>query len=278
MIKLLGIIKLIVIFGVLTLFTQIGGIIYLLMKPLTGFLSRNVHNYWKKQGVKLTSYFIGYLLIISFIVPPLARVFGREALPVFGHEQVKPLNIWTCVLNRHYVRPELHKTLTQVAKQLDQQHPGAVIAYMDANFPFKKGYPLWPHLSHSDGKKVDIAFLYKHPKTSKRLSRTARTLFGYGSYETPQPNEYNIAQQCERQGFWQYNLLGRFYPQWLKKNRKVDVTRTRSMIQLFAQHPKTNVLYIEPYLKQRWRIFATKIRFHGCHSVRHDDHLHVSIW
>ncbi|HAS47398.1 MAG TPA: hypothetical protein DCS93_43375 [Microscillaceae bacterium] len=278
MIKLLRIVKSIIIFGVLTLFTQIGGLIYLLLKPIAGFITRNIQHRRKKQSTKLAFYFAGYLLIIGLLVPPIAKKFGREPLPVFGHQQIQPLNVWTCLLNRHYVRSTLRQTMVQVAKQLNQAHPGTVIAYMDANFPFKKGYPLWPHLSHSDGKKIDIAFLYQDPKTGQKLSRTARTLFGYASYETPKPHEYNIARECKKQGFRQYNLLGKLYPEWLKKRRKLDLARTRTMVQLFAQHPQTQVLYIEPYLKQRWRVFYPKIRFHGCHSIRHDDHIHLGIW
>jgi len=278
MIKLLRVVKFIIIFGLLTLFTQIGGIIYLLLKPLANFITKNIQHRRKKRGTKLVFYFVSYLLIISLFVPSIAKKFGREPLPVFSHQQIKPLNVWTCLLNRHYVRPTLRKMMDQVAKQINQAHPGTVIAYMDANFPFKKGYPLWPHLSHNDGKKIDIAFLYQDPKTGQKLSRTARTFFGYASYETPKTHEYNIAKECKQQGFWQYNLLDKLYPEWLKKPRKIDLTRTRAMVQMFAQHPQTQILYIEPYLKHRWRVFAPKIRFHGCQSVRHDDHLHLSIW
>ena len=228
--------------------------------------------------MRLGVYFCSYLIIIGFIVPPIAKNFGREPLPVFDNKQIKPLNIITCLLNRHYVRPTLRKTLNQVASTLNQTYPNTVITYMDANFPFKNGYPLWPHLSHSDGKKVDLAFLYKHPKTGKPLHQTAKTWFGYGGSEIPKTGEYNVAQICEKQGYWQYSLITDIYPQWLKKDIKLDIARTRKMVQLFAQHPRTQVLYIEPYLKQRWGTYHPKIAFHGCHAVRHDDHLHVSIW
>ena len=172
MIRLFKVFKVIVIFGILTLYTQIGGIIYLLVKPLTHFASRKINHRWKKRALRLGVYFCSYLIIIGFIVPPIAKNFGREPLPVFDNKQIKPLNIITCLLNRHYVRPTLRKTLNQVASTLNQTYPNTVITYMDANFPFKNGYPLWPHLSHSDGKKVDLAFLYKHPKTGKPLHQT----------------------------------------------------------------------------------------------------------
>lgn len=142
MIKLFKLIKHLLIFAVFTLFTQIGGIVYLLLLPLVTKLTGKIEHRWKKRLASLGLYFTGYLLIIRLVLPPIALHFGRVPLPVFDHAGIKPLNALTCLLNRHYVRPQLLKTLETVAQQLQQQYPKAVIAYMDANFPFKKGYPL----------------------------------------------------------------------------------------------------------------------------------------
>lgn len=120
--------------------------------------------------------------------------------------------------------------------------------------------------------------MYKDPATGKPLPKASPTLLGYGSCETPRPGEYNVAQVCKQQGHWQYNLINNLAPNWLRRNVKVDVPRTKRMIQLFALHPRVNRMYLEPYLKTRWGVFYGKIGFHGCQSVRHDDHLHVGIW
>lgn len=45
---------------------------------------------------------------------------------------------------------------------MQQTEPQIRISYLDANFPFKDGFPLLPHLSHDDGRKVDIAFMYRY--------------------------------------------------------------------------------------------------------------------
>lgn len=278
MIKLLRIAQHILIFALLTLLTQVGGIIYLLLLPLVLWLTNSIQKRWKKYLAQLGVFSITYLFIISFILPPVAHYFGRIPLPVFGNSAIKPLNVWTCVFNRHYVRPTLLKTLQEVAQQLRQQYPDAVLAYMDANFPLKDGYPLWPHLSHNDGKKIDLAFLYKHPSSRKSLPGSAKSWIGYGGNETPTRGEYNVAKTCQKQGFWAYSLLYKAYPGFLKRKLIIDKQRTQRMVQLLARHAHTNRLYLEPYLKARWRLYSPKIRFHGCQSVRHDDHVHVSIW
>ncbi|HKK76486.1 MAG TPA: hypothetical protein VJ953_15505 [Saprospiraceae bacterium] len=43
---------------------------------------------------------------------------------------------------------------------MQKEAPSLRINYLDANFPFWNEFPLLPHLSHDDGKKVDISFLY----------------------------------------------------------------------------------------------------------------------
>lgn len=45
-----------------------------------------------------------------------------------------------------------------------------------------------------------------------------------------------------------------------------------------AKHPKVRKIFIEPHLKERLGLSQyDKIRFHGCHAVRHDDHIHIEI-
>lgn len=94
----------------------------------------------------------------------MAKSFGRVPLPVFSNQLVKPLNIMTCLLNRHYVRPHLRESVERLAINTEKQFIGTVVSYLDANFPFYNGFPLLPHLSHNDGRKLDIAFFYKDKK------------------------------------------------------------------------------------------------------------------
>ena len=68
----------------------------------------------------------------------------------------------TDLLNRNYVKPELNTSLQNIAKGLNKKHPGIKLVYLDANFPFFNKFPLLPHLSHNDGKKIDISLIYEN--------------------------------------------------------------------------------------------------------------------
>ncbi|WP_299457716.1 hypothetical protein [uncultured Microscilla sp.] len=142
MIKLLKYIRYLLIAALLTLFTQIGGLIYLLLLPIVPLLTRSFSTLWKKHLLNIGIHFVSYLVTILLVLPPVARYFGRVPLPINSHAGIKPLNTFTWLCNRHYVRPQLLQTLHNVSQQLRKQYPTTVIAYMDANFPFKKGYPL----------------------------------------------------------------------------------------------------------------------------------------
>ncbi|WP_406684824.1 hypothetical protein N1F78_03635 [Seonamhaeicola sp. MEBiC1930] len=98
-----------------------------------------------------------YMATNLIIVPPIAKSFGREELPVFN-SNVKPQNLVYPLLFRNYVSPDLHHLLVNSSQELKLK--SIEITYLDANFPFFNNFPLLPHLSHNDGKKVDISFMY----------------------------------------------------------------------------------------------------------------------
>jgi hypothetical protein len=63
-----------------------------------------------------------------------------------------------------------------------------------------------------------------------------------------------------------------------KKDYMFDAIRTKQMIALFASSDAIEKIFIEPHLALRMHVKSfPKIRFHGCHAVRHDDHLHIQI-
>ena len=41
--------------------------------------------------------------------------------------------------------------------------------------------------------------------------------------------------------------------------------------------PNLGKVFIEPHLKDRMKLTNSKIRFHGCGAVRHDDHIHIQL-
>ncbi len=216
-----------------------------------------------------------YLSSTFIIFPPIANKLGRKALPIFSHTSLKPLHIITCLFNRHYVSHDLYFIILKVSENMADTYPGTTTAYLDGNFPFVDGFPLLPHLSHDDGEKLDLAFYYTDPITGKPLQRTAPSWIGYGGYETPQTGETDSPGDCICRGYWQYGLLK--YLSVAERRMDLDIDRTRDMIMFFAREPQVGKIFLEPYLKQRMNLNYSKIRFHGCHAVRHDDHVHVQM-
>jgi hypothetical protein len=245
----------------LTILTQIGGLSYL----LSSLISRKILSL-KKSWQRACIHFAVYMVLTFLIIPALSP---RKALPLSNSDGLRPLSFITCVLNRHYVDPELHDVMSTVNEQFDYD-----IAYLDANFPFVDGFPLLPHLSHNDGQKLDLAFQYGVDGTDLE-SAESLTFIGYGSFEEPMGNEANTVQRCEQQGGWYYSLTS-IFPKW-ETEATFHQQRTKALVELVAKQSAVSKIFIEPHLKQRLNLSSSKVKFHGCHAVRHDDHIHLQI-
>jgi hypothetical protein len=211
-----------------------------------------------------------------FLVPLLARPLGRVPLPVTRHHHLQPQNIFTCLLNRNYVRPALKEIAEQVAIDMNREFPGTEINYLDASFPFIDKFPLFPHLSHNDGKKLDLSFCYIDSKSGAATNQTP-SFCGYGICEEPNPGEQDQPCICAQQGYWNYNLMRKIVPQGKKGQFLFDSLRTKRMVVLLVSEARVGKVFIEPHLKTRLRLSYDKIRYHGCQAVRHDDHIHVQL-
>lgn len=275
--KLLNVVGFILLLIILTVLTQIGGLVLILTIPLSRLIDDKIETGLKKRILKPLAFIGLYILTTIAIVPLIAKPLGRVPMPIFSNEHVKPLNIMTCVLNRHYVRPELLMTVESVAIKINKKHPGIVIAYLDANFPYINKFPLLPHLSHNDGKKLDLAFLYVDNTTKKQINNDAPSFIGYGVYEKPLTGEINVPLDCANKGYWQYSFLQNLVPQWNKDEMTFDIARTKDLITLLAQANTISKIFIEPHIKTRMKLNLDKVRFHGCQAVRHDDHIHVQL-
>ncbi|WP_459442073.1 hypothetical protein [Winogradskyella sp.] len=242
----------------LTILTQLGGLIWL--------ISMYISQRWRKKiGIVFP---LVYLICNLVLVPQIAPYFGRTQLPVFK-SSLKPQNIIYPLCFRNYVDKKLYNSLQQSIIHLS--HLGIEIAYLDANFPFIDGFPLFPHLSHNDGKKIDIAFMYleNNNKTDQKPS-----FMGYGAYV----KDINpTAQQCKEKGYWQYGITKYLSPD--KDNTiQLDKENTKTLIQELLYRSKNSKIFIEPYLKKELALSKyDNIRFHGCQAVRHDDHIHFEI-
>jgi hypothetical protein len=147
---------------------------------------------------------------------------------------------------------------------------------MDANFPFFNGYPLLPHISHKDGKKLDVAFCYTDNRSGQPTSDYPPHI-AYGVSEGPVGNEKDQIQYCESRGNWQYSYMSKMMPKGDRDRYMLDKKASRYMVEAFQNDSKIGKILIEPHLIPRLHLKNGKIRYHGCNSVRHDDHIHIQI-
>jgi len=277
--KLLLLIRILFTFSILTMLTQVGGVIYLLYLPFSFYIKGEKIKRWKSFVIRLFGYSILYFLICLFLIPLLAKNYGRVPLPVFANEEipVKAGNILFYLANRHYVTTELRDAYFEVAKKVRKKYPEVQLVHLDANFPLFKKFPLLPHLSHNDGKKLDITFIYKKQKSNKFYNKTF-SFTGYGVMEKPNEKEFNQAEACKEKGAWQYSILKKITLAKVKKGYVFDEDVNRYLIQELCKNKFIKKIFIEPHLKQRLRLEKfSKVRFHGCHAVRHDDHIHFQL-
>lgn len=251
----------------MTVVTQIGGIIYLtailLIKKSTE----------KKRLKRIGVFAILYLLTTFLIVPNVSPIFGREKIK--ESESLKAHSFFYKLANRNYVRPELNKSISQIATEFEKQNTGIKMIYLDANFPFINKFPLLPHLSHNDGKKIDVSLIYEND--NGQLTNKKPSVSGYGVYEIPTEKEYDQAEVCKNKGNWQYD-----FPKYLTFgaiNKEIEFSEkgTRQLIKLILRQNNIGKLFIEPHLKNRLNLKNGKVRFHGCQAVRHDDHIHFQL-
>jgi hypothetical protein len=250
----------------LTILTQIGGIVYLFALWIA-----------KKKNLSNQKFIIGFVtlyLIATFILTPLIA-------PTFGRERVKENSIIeantfiTKLLNRNYVRPKLNNVLQATASEFAKKYPHLKLIYLDANFPFIDRFPLLPHLSHNDGKKIDLAFIYSNKQA--KLTNQKPTVSGYGFFITPKKHELNQTKLCKQKGYWQYD-----YPQYftfgtLHPDLQLAEKPSKKLIEIITKQAQIGKIFIEPNIKKRLRLSSSKIRFQGCQSVRHDDHIHIQL-
>lgn len=250
----------------LTVLSQVGGMIYLI--SIIAIKSKKKNHRLKR----VTLFFTLYLLSTFLIVPWIAPYFGRQKIQ--DNDKIKAQFVFTKLLNRNYVTEELHESLIAIADQFHRKHPQIQLIYLDANFPFFDGFPLLPHLSHNDGKKIDISFIYKDENGEITNEKPSNS--GYGIFVAPKANETNQTEACQAMGAWQYD-----FPKYLtfgsQDELEVDALTTKDLIRFILNHSEVEKIFLEPHLKKRWNLNASKIRFQGCHSVRHDDHIHIQI-
>jgi hypothetical protein len=264
-------------FLILTLLTQIGGVVLLLVWAISRFVLPAALHGWRRFGLNFLLFLGLYAATSVFIVPPLAARGGRVPLPCFADSD-RPLaagHPLYCAVNRHYVDARLVSLVTELSRAVDRSYPGTTTLFLDANFPFLNGFPLLPHLSHGDGRKLDIAYYYATP-TGSYLPGQMRSPIGYWAFERPGPADKS---PCDRQSWltlrWDMAALQNRYPQ-----RPLEPERTRAALRWLVtdgQALGVERIFIEPYLAARLDVSSPVLGFQGCRAARHDDHIHIQI-
>lgn len=251
----------------LTGVTQIGGILYLLVE-LT--VPSSTSRYRLKKGVL---YIGSYLVLTFFIVPLLAPLGGRVKLK--DTHNLEAVTFTTKLFNRDYVTTDFQNVLYTIANDFELKHPGIKVQYLDANFPFINGFQLPPHLSHNDGKKIDLSFIYKNKQG--KIINDKPSISGYGVFEAPKPHEYDQITKCKNNGNWQYSIASVLTYGYIDKSITFSEAATKNLFIAIIRQKKVKKIFLEPHLKNRLGLIHEKIRYHGCHAVRHDDHIHIQL-
>ncbi|ANM04783.1 DD-peptidase zinc-binding domain-containing protein [Rhizobium phaseoli] len=257
---------------ILTLLTQIGGVPYLIALAAARICGLR----------RFPAKFVLFLLCYA-----AATVATKFAAPEFGRVPLSCLSSAEdrlmlrsaiyCALNRNYVTPKLRDLAEALAAHMDAQFPGTVTVALDANFPFVNGFPLLPHLSHTDGKKLDFAYYYKDAGGAF-LNGATRSPIGYFAFEEPGPgDELPCAGRHDwLTTRWNFDALQPLFPAY-----RIEEQRTAAAVAWLTTEGVARFglqkIFIEPHLKNALGITDAHVRFQGCRAARHDDHLHIQV-
>ncbi len=261
----------------LTLVTQIGGLVLWLAWPLLQWTRARLggRSGPASLAAALAVFLLLYALVGTFVVPPMAAALGRERLPCFASEE-RPLQAVSplfCLTNRNYARPAVFRILFDLSDAMARAAPGTVTAYLDAGFPFLDGFLMLPHLSHRHGSDVDLAFFYLQGDAATPSPAGGSWSIGYWAYVPPRTGD---PQPCAAR-----TIDLRWDLDWLQpafSGLRLDERRTAAMLRWLSDNAGRygiRKVLLEPHLQRRMATDARLVRFQGCRAARHDDHLHV---
>lgn len=258
------------VFVILTILTQIGGLVWIAAMMFAHAAGL------KGRLAKLIAFallYAGATIATAYAAPH----FGRIPLSCFAGAPASlavrsPL---FCALNRNYVSPQMHKAAEAFATHMATAYPGTKTIVLDANFPFIDGFPLLPHLSHADGRKLDIAFYYVRGGTY--LPGETRSPIGYFAFEQSRTGDF---LPCAGRNDWltlrwDFDLLQPLFPDYgIDEARMADALRW-----LTSEGVRFGVekIFVEPHIASSLGVSHDRIRFQGCRAARHDDHIHFQV-
>jgi len=260
--RLIGLLVLVL----LTLLTQVGGAVFAICWFVNRFWPAG--SFLPRAGINAGLFASLYVVLSVFTVPQLAALGGRVPLPCTA-EPDRPFaaaHPAFCWLNRHYVDPRLLTLMTDLSRDVARQFPGTVTLFFDANLPFIDGFPLLPHLSHGDGRKLDIAYYYLGANDVYLPAQT-RSPIGYWTFEQPGAGE--TPSPC-RANAWLTTRWDMPFLQGLFPARPLAPARTRAALRWLVtegQSAGVERIFIEPYLATRLGVSSPLLGFQGCRAA-----------
>jgi hypothetical protein len=211
-------------------------------------------------------------LLLSIASPAQPDTFnpaGLVPLPC-NDGPLQPVAQRYCKDRKHFVTPAARTALLRVAEAVRRRHPGAVVRYMEASWPSGLR-PMPPHLSHGDGRQVDLVLFYEG-RDGRPLAKPAkpygRHAPGYGAFEPPR-------REAERACVPDKGHHAAPDPPGSRPWR-LHEARTAELVRRLSADQGVRRIFIEPHLKARLGFSDDpKVRFAGCQAARHDDHVHV---
>ncbi len=198
---------------------------------------------------------------------PRPNAAGLVPLPCREAGPLRPVNANYCRRQRQFVRPAARAALLEAAAAVVADHPGRVVRYMEASWPEGRR-PMPPHLSHGDGRQIDLVFFYED---ATGLPVVQPTPSGYGGFEPPRRESERVCGVAHTDHDLPDPPANRTW--------RLDETPTADLIRHLTADRRVRRVFIEPHLKARLGFAANaKVRFAGCQAARHDDHAHVDFY
>ena len=169
---------------------------------------------------------------------------------------------------------DLEAVISDLSHHMNKRYPGTRTLLLDANFPFWNGFPLLPHLSHNDGRKIDLAFYYQTREGDYAPGKT-KSPIGYFAFEEPGKGEDACPNQDRFTMRWD---MAWFRP--LLNDLTINMDRTAAALKWLTVEGKqagVTKIFLEPHLKRKLGVKSRDIRFQGCFAARHDDHIHLQV-
>lgn len=253
--------------GVATVTTQLGGpFVWMLIGAGYSIDSKPVRWLFAPLAFALV-----YLTASIFVFPIIASAFGRVPLNCYSADtELRPHSLFYCLANRNYVTSEMAAAAASIATDFKSQYPERNVYFLDAGFPIGAGFPMLPHMSHGDGRRLDLMFQYQDDESQPVLGNGSP--IGYFAFEQPVSI---TAFHCPERFLtlrWDMNWF-----QGLITKPRLDEAATRALLVAIANEQRIGKALLEPHLKTRLKLGSTKVRFQGCRAARHDDHVHIQL-